>query len=137
DTQQWFGFGLYIKRTGQLEYDKLESFNGTPATMGKVVATTGLVTDPTVCSIPFTANSGTDVITTGLFGLSDNTPITVFNSGGALPAPLVAGTTYYTRDSVPSSKTFKLAATPGGSAINLTTNGSGTNKLYAGVITVD
>lgn len=41
--------------------------------------------------------------------------------GGNLPAPLVAATTYYVIRE--TSRTFKLAATVGGSAIDLTTDG--------------
>lgn len=41
--------------------------------------------------------------------------------GGTLASPLVAGTTYYVIKV--SDSTFQLAATAGGSAINLTTNG--------------
>lgn len=42
--------------------------------------------------------------------------------GGALPTPLVAGTTYY---AIPlTDSTFSVAATPAGAAIDLTTSGS-------------
>jgi hypothetical protein len=41
--------------------------------------------------------------------------------GGTLPAPLVAGTTYYVI--LVTDGTFKLAASAGGAAINLTTDG--------------
>lgn len=40
---------------------------------------------------------------------------------GALPVPLVAGTIYYARRL--TNSTFQLAATPGGAAIDLTTDG--------------
>lgn len=43
-------------------------------------------------------------------------------TGGSLPSPLVAGTTYYA-DAV-SDSTFKVRASAGGAAINLTTAGS-------------
>lgn len=43
-------------------------------------------------------------------------------SGGSLPAPLVAGTTYYAKPSTDS--TFQVAATAGGAAVDLTTSGS-------------
>lgn len=42
-------------------------------------------------------------------------------SGGSLPSPIVAGTVYYARRA--SESTFEAAATAGGSAINLTTDG--------------
>lgn len=43
--------------------------------------------------------------------------------GGEMPAPLVAGTTYYARDTSGGS-TFSVAATDGGVAINITDAGS-------------
>jgi hypothetical protein len=51
-----------------------------------------------------------------------DTPVT-FTTTGALPSPLVAGTTYYVNS--PGTDTFQLAATVGGAAINTTTAGSG------------
>ena len=56
-----------------------------------------------------------------------NTPVTLGNFGGGAPAPLVAGTTYYIINNTGS--TFQLAATSGGSAIDITTTGSGTHSL--------
>lgn len=44
-------------------------------------------------------------------------------SGGALPSPLAAGTTYY---AIPAGESyFRVSATAGGAAIDLTTAGSG------------
>lgn len=60
------------------------------------------------------------------------TPITLdAAAGGALPAELTAGTTYFIRDV--SGSTCKLEATIGGGAINLTTDGSGTIYLHYGM----
>lgn len=42
---------------------------------------------------------------------------------GGLPAPLALGTTYYVRD--PTTTTFRLSATTGGAAIDLTNAGTG------------
>jgi hypothetical protein len=50
-------------------------------------------------------------------------------SGAALPAPLATGTNYYVRDV--TTNTFKVSATSGGSAVNLTTAGSGTRQVAA------
>ncbi len=73
----------------------------------------------------FTANSGTDVITTdSAHDYITNTPVQVSVSGGTLPAPLTNSATYYVRDG--SGSSLKLAATKDGAAINLTTDGSGT-----------
>lgn len=78
-----------------------------------------------------------DTITLSGHGFS-NTDAIVFvpATSAVLPSPLVAGTTYYARDV--ATDTFKVAATSGGAAINLTTAGSGsfyvalrvTPKLY-------
>lgn len=86
---------------------------------------------PSVTSAIFTAVASTDTITwngipsAGTVG--NQLAITVSNSGGALPSGLTANTTYYIISS--TATTFKLAATPGGSAIDLTTNGSGVNTF--------
>lgn len=75
----------------------------------------------------FVADSSTDVITKTAHGLTNGTYARVSNIGGLLPAPLDAGTDYYVRDV--TTDTFKLALTAGGSAINITTNGTGTQIL--------
>lgn len=59
--------------------------------------------------------------------IPDGTRVVFQNTGGALPPELVAGTSYFTRDGTLS--TFKLAATAGGAAINLSTAGSGTSTF--------
>ena len=61
-------------------------------------------------------------------GLADDAEVTVRPAtGGTLPSPLVAGTTYYAI--ALSSSRFQLAATAGGAAINLTSVGS--NFVFA------
>lgn len=61
-------------------------------------------------------------------GLSTDTEVTLrAEVGGSVPAPLVEGTTYY---AIPiSGARFKLAATPGGVPIDLTTDGA--NFVFA------
>ena len=76
--------------------------------------------------VPFTADSTTDIITLVGHGLADTQEV-FLSTTGTLPAPLVAGTGYFVRDA--TANTFKLAATSGGAAINLTTNGTGTQYL--------
>lgn len=76
-----------------------------------------------------TADSSTDFITITAHGFSNGNEIKLENSGGGLPAPFVSGTSYFVRDK--TTNTFKLAATLGGSAIDITTNGTGTNKVSA------
>jgi len=56
------------------------------------------------------------------FALNDQITVRADSLGGALPAPLVAGVTYY---AIPlNASAFSVAATPGGAAIDLTTNGT-------------
>lgn len=77
--------------------------------------------DFTPFSIAATGSSGTDLISVTNHGLAANDAVVL--SGGTAPSPLVLGTTYYARDI--AGNDFKLSATPGGTAIDLTTNGSG------------
>jgi uncharacterized phiE125 gp8 family phage protein len=78
----------------------------------------------------FTAVAATDVCTISGRTLADGDVVRVSNSGGALPVGLSVNTDYYVRDY--ASQTFKLAASSGGSAINLTDAGTGTN--FVGVV---
>lgn len=74
----------------------------------------------------FTADAGTDVVTATAHGYSTDQAVVV-SSNGTLPAPLVGGTTYYVRDV--TTNTFKLAASAGGAAIDLTSAGTGTHSV--------
>src|SRR6185369_9757527 len=57
-----------------------------------------------------------------------NEPV-AFSTTGALPSPLVAGTTYYVSGTGLSGSVFSVSATPGGARINTTTAGSGTHSV--------
>lgn len=77
----------------------------------------------------FTANAGTDVLTfANNTQIANGTPVTFTNSGGGLPSPLVAGTTYFAVSV--TGFTFKVSATLNGSAIDITTTGTGTNTVH-------
>lgn len=74
----------------------------------------------------FTADDATDVITfPAAHGLRPGDPIRVSNSGGALPGGLSAGTTYFVK-TVPTTATATLTAAVGGSTLDITSAGSGT-----------
>jgi len=76
------------------------------------------------------ADVGTDLVTLYApcrFELDD--PVQ-FTTSGTLPAPLAAGVTYYVRDVDVSLGTFRVAATAGGEAVDLTTTGTGTHRIY-------
>lgn len=86
------------------------------------------IPNTTASTFTFTANATTDLLTTSsAHGLAVNDVVRLTTTG-TLPAPLVAGTDY-TVVSVPSTTTLKIAATVGGTAINITTTGTGTHSL--------
>jgi hypothetical protein len=64
----------------------------------------------------FMSVASTDLVYSAAHGFSDTNKITFYN--GTPPAPLAEGTTYFVRDS--TTDTFKVAATAGGVAIDLT-----------------
>lgn len=74
----------------------------------------------------YTADSSTDKLTCSSHGYNDGDQIILMP--GSLPAPLSAGILFYVRDK--TTNDFKLSAVSGGSAIDLTSNGSGTLQMY-------
>ena len=85
-----------------------------------------------VADFTFTAEADDDLCTKAAHGLqTGDGPIRVANSGGGLPTGLAASTDYWVI--VASSSTFKLATSLAnalaGTAINLTTDGTGTQTL--------
>jgi hypothetical protein len=73
-------------------------------------------------------NTGTDVLTTSTAHNYSDTDTVVFGTTGTLPSPLTFGVIYFVRDV--SGSTFKVAATSGGVAIDITSTGSGTHRVY-------
>jgi hypothetical protein len=73
-------------------------------------------------SQPYTVNATSDIFTVQNHGYQANDQVVVFTSD-TQPTPLVLGTTYFVVS--PSALTFKLSATSGGSAINITDTGVG------------
>lgn len=93
---------------------------------------------PTIGSISSVtiSNASPGVVTWTNNGLVANDAIE-FTTTGALPNPLVAGTTYYVK-TVLTPNTFTLSSTPGGGVINTTTAGSGTHTAVVnGNVTID
>lgn len=76
----------------------------------------------------FTADAGTDFITATSHGLADGDHIFLTNVGGALPAGLSVNTSYYVRDK--TTNTFKVTATVGGAAVDITGAGTGTHSFH-------
>lgn len=81
---------------------------------------------------PFNSTSdvddATEIITLAGHGLPNGTRVTVAAATGALPTGLAASTSYYIISS--TTNTFQLAATPGGTAINLTDAVGTTNVTW-------
>jgi hypothetical protein len=76
-------------------------------------------------------NTGTETFTSNTHGYANGTPVQV-SATTTLPAPLVAATTYYVINA--AANTYQLSLTATGSAIDITTAGSGTittNQVYS------
>ena len=78
-----------------------------------------------------TGSAAADTLTKNSHGLANTTPLMIM--GADIPAPLVADTVYYVVST--ATDTFQLAAVSGGTAIPLTSDGSGTIEVYTGVPT--
>jgi hypothetical protein len=74
-------------------------------------------------------NTSTDTITVTGWNKDNNTPVS-FSSTTTLPGGITAGTTYYTVST--SGTSFKISTSIGGSAVDLTSTGSGTHTAMAG-----
>lgn len=90
-------------------------------TRGLLAAITTQSVSGLATAVAFTGAAATDLITSTAHGLAAGDQIVL--TGGSLPTGLVAATTYFVRDV--SANTFKLAATSGGAAIDITVDGSG------------
>lgn len=75
-------------------------------------------------------NTGTDTITETAHGMQNGDPVLLSNAGGGLPAGLAVDTTYYVVNA--TTDTFQLSLTSGGSAVDITTTGSGTHTASWG-----
>lgn len=82
----------------------------------------GWLRDSAPVTAPGTATAADDVLLSFAHGLSDADRVVLkAPSGGTLPTGVAEGTVYHVRDV--TANTFKLAATAGGAAINLTADG--------------
>lgn len=82
-------------------------------------------------SVVTISNATPGVVAWTAHGLPAGTPV-VFQTTGALPTGLTAGTTYYVVS--PTTDNFSVAATPGGTAIATSSAGSGTHTAYASAV---
>lgn len=101
---------------------KMELVDGT---VELASTSTGVTAHPTQT---FTAEADDDYLTCRAHGVKEGDQVIVANSGGGLPAGLSASTPYFAVQVTPNK--FQLSTLPGGAAINLTTDGTGTNTFY-------
>ncbi len=87
--------------------------------------------DPVQITRGFTASATTNLLTSAAHGLKAGQSVRpyVSSDAGELPAPLIAHREYFVVS--PLTNTLQLALTPGGAAIDLTTDGTGTLALDA------
>lgn len=76
-----------------------------------------------------TGSASADTLTKVAHGLANTTPVMIMSSG-TLPGGLAADTIYYVVNT--AADTFKLASLSGGTAIDLTSDGTGTIEVYTG-----
>lgn len=77
-------------------------------------------------AVTVTADTGTEKLSATGHGIADYTP-GYMETSGTLPAPFTTTTVYYVRDA--ATNDFKLSTAPGGTAVNITTTGTGTHKF--------
>lgn len=100
-------------------------FRGTNRAASKYKFHPGIQT-PNPVLVTFTVDSSTDTINSTAHPFADGDMI--IHKPGDLPLELIAGVIYYVRDSAANS--YKVAATSGGTAINLSADGSGLLQVY-------
>lgn len=83
--------------------------------------------------VAFTATAATDIVNATAHGLSNGDALTLTTSD-TLPDPLAVDTVYYVVSK--TTDTFKLSATSGGAAIDITDTGTGLHKFHKPTATV-
>ncbi len=110
-----------IVQTGQSVSATID-FSKNPPTGASIKAQLRINTASELWTV--TADAGTDRITHAADHLRQVNDKVVITSSGSVPTGLTAGTMYYLRDV--TSTSYKLSATRGGAAIDLTSAGTGT-----------
>lgn len=82
-------------------------------------------------AVPFTVVTATDLLTALDHWFADGDALTAWNTGGALPAGLTNRARYFARDV--SGDDLKLAATSGGSAVDITADTGGGTHFLGGI----
>lgn len=100
-----------------------------------ITTTTTITSQATVNSVTFTAANATDIITHTGYDIPTFSRVQLTNSGGGLPAGLSLATDYWTiRQSATTSKlASSLANAVAGTAVDFTTDGTGTHTITPGL----
>lgn len=83
-----------------------------------------MISDPKVCTV----DPATDTFTSTAHGKSNNDRVMIKNENGNMPGGVTATTVYYVIGA--TANTFQISATEGGAAVNVTSAGDGTHKVY-------
>lgn len=127
-------YGHYIRVLRGSGWRMYRTYGSLFTQMVKTVSVDGVdhyedSTNPSFDQVASTAtvDAGTDVVTATVPSGFGNSSIVKFTTTGVAPAGLTANQHYFVRDT--SGGTFKLAATSGGAAIDITDTGSGTHSV--------
>src|SRR4051812_17433130 len=77
-----------------------------------------------------TVANATDIFTSTAHGFLVDQKLRFTNSGGALPAGLLANPDYWVIAANLAANTFQVSTTKGGAALNVTTDGTGTTTAF-------
>jgi hypothetical protein len=128
--------GLYGSALDAFDTFEVEWFSGAYSTTLAGSTTTALFGGPVAyedfspafAPVPFTANPSTDTFTAPAHGMSNGKRVRV-TSTDHLPDGLGAGNYYFVIGA--TTNTFQLAATSGGSAVDVTAPGAGTHTVIS------
>lgn len=81
-------------------------------------------------TVTFTGGASANIVYAGVDGGASVSGTITFQTSGALPAEITAGTTYYVKTVNTGTNTITISATDGGAAITFATAGTGTHTVY-------
>lgn len=120
--------GLFFARKND---GSIQVFGGTSTDLFTLNNTTQVWTPASkVAALTSISNASPAVFTLVGHGLSIGDPI-VLSTSGSLPTGLTVGTIYYVIAAGFSANAFEVSTTPGGSAVNTSSAGSGTHSYTA------